>query len=173
MASQAGDDGPAETAAAPPHVVLLEGVCRTYPGFPPVEALKPCTLRLAAGEHLAVMGPSGSGKSTLLNLLGLLDVPSGGRYLLDGSDTSRLPERGRTALRGRYIGFVFQLFHLLAYRSTVENVELGMLYGGVPRRQRRARAVAALERVELAHRMHALPPTLSVGERQRAAIARA
>jgi putative ABC transport system ATP-binding protein len=173
MASRPRDDSRADPAAAAPHVVLLEGVCRTYPGFPPVEALKPCTLRLAPGEHLAVMGPSGSGKSTLLNLIGLLDVPDGGRYLLDGSDTSRLPERGRTALRGRYIGFVFQLFHLLAYRSTVENVELGMLYGGVPRRQRRARAVAALERVDLAHRMHALPPTLSGGERQRAAIARA
>jgi putative ABC transport system ATP-binding protein len=156
-----------------PAVIELEGLCRTYPGSPPVQALKPCTLRVETGDHLAVMGPSGSGKSTLLNLLGLLDVPTGGRYLLDGSDTGQLPERARTALRGRRIGLVFQLFHLLGYRSSVENVELGMLYGGVPRRERRGRAAAALERVGLAHRLHALPPTLSGGERQRVAIARA
>jgi putative ABC transport system ATP-binding protein len=154
-------------------VARLEGLSRTYPGTPPVEALRPCDLEVEPGDYLAVTGPSGAGKSTLLNLLGLLDTPSGGTYLLDGEDVSRLPEWRRTAVRGRRVGFVFQLFHLLPYRTALENVQLALLYGGVPRGQRPRLAAAALEVVGLSSRLNALPATMSGGERQRVAIARA
>jgi putative ABC transport system ATP-binding protein len=120
-----------------------------------------------------VVGPSGSGKSTLLNVLGLLDQPTTGRYELDGWDTGALSDAGRTALRGARIGFVFQAFHLLPYRSAVENVALARLYTGTPRRVREQAAIDALKRVGLGHRLHASPTTLSGGERQRVAIARA
>jgi putative ABC transport system ATP-binding protein len=127
-----------------------------------------------AGEHVAIVGPSGSGKSTLLNLCGLLDRPTSGVFRIDGVDTAAMNDRERTALRGRRIGFVFQSFHLMPYRSTIENVMLAQLY--VDRRgksQRRADAVKALIRVGLGHRLQATPATLSGGERQRVAIARA
>jgi len=154
-------------------VVRLSGAALTYPGPPPVPALRPTDLVIEQGEYVAVVGPSGSGKSTLLNVLGLLDRPTAGRYELDGWDTGALSEVDRTALRGRRIGFVFQAFHLLPYRSAVENVALGQLYCGVPRRDREKAAVEALKRVGLGHRLHARPTTLSGGERQRVAIARA
>jgi putative ABC transport system ATP-binding protein len=154
-------------------VLELAGVARTFPGPPPVHALLPTDLSVDAGDYLAVVGPSGSGKSTLLNLMGLLDRPSEGVLRLDGIDTARLPERDRTALRGRRIGFVFQDFQLLPYRTATENVAMAQLYTGVRRRTRTDAAQAALTRVGLAHRMHALPTTLSGGERQRVAIARA
>jgi putative ABC transport system ATP-binding protein len=145
----------------------------TYPGPPPVEALQPCDLAVAAGDLLAVVGPSGSGKSTLLNVLGLLDRGTCGVYALDGEDTGALAEGDRTALRGRSIGFVFQAYHLLAHRTAQENVTLALLYNGVPRGRRDAVAAGALDRVGLAHRRHALPTHLSGGERQRVAVARA
>lgn len=166
----------AQESTYPSEKVVLElrGVARTYPGPPPVFALRPTDLTVRAGEHVAIIGPSGSGKSTLLNLLGLLDRPTAGRLLLDGIDTATLNERDRTALRGRRIGFVFQAFHLMPHRTTVENVMLAQLYTDRGRKsERRAEAVRALARVGLGHRLSALPSTLSGGERQRVAIARA
>ena len=154
-------------------VVELTGISRVFPGSPPVEAISNVDLRIDAGEYLSIIGPSGSGKSTLLHLLGLLDRPTAGTYRLDGVDVDGLSESRRCALRGGRIGFVFQAFHLLPRRSVLDNVTLSMLYQGVPRRVRRARAAATLEQVGLAARMDFLPPLLSGGERQRVAIARA
>jgi putative ABC transport system ATP-binding protein len=154
-------------------VIELRGVARTYPGSPPVPALRPTDLVIEAGDYVAVTGPSGSGKSTLLHLLGLLDSPTQGRYLLDGMDTSRLNDRDRSSLRGRRIGIVFQSFHLLPYRSAMENVLLAEMYNQTPRDGRIQAAVDALRAVGLNHRIEALPTTLSGGECQRVAIARA
>lgn len=156
-----------------PPVLELSGVSRTFPGSPPVEALRSVDLRVEPGEYLSIVGPSGSGKSTLMNILGLLDRPSDGEFLLDGIDTTALDEGQRCSLRGTRIGFVFQSFHLLAHRSAVENVMCALLYRRGVRSERRRRAAEALERVGLAHRLDAFPPTLSGGERQRVAIARA
>jgi putative ABC transport system ATP-binding protein len=119
-------------------VIELDGLARTYPGPPPVPALRPADLVIGAGDYVAVTGPSGSGKSTLLHLLGLLDTPTGGRYLLDGLDTSALNDRDRSALRGRRIGIVFQAFHLLPYRTAVEKVLVAELYNQTPRAHRYA-----------------------------------
>jgi putative ABC transport system ATP-binding protein len=154
-------------------VIELAGVARTYPGSPPVPALRPADLVIYAGDYVAVTGPSGSGKSTLLHVLGLLDTPTAGCYLLDGLDTSALGDRDRSALRGGRIGFVFQAFHLMPYRTALENVQLAELYNQTPRGQRLDRAVEALRGVGLGHRLDALPTTLSGGECQRVAIARA
>ncbi|MFF1409602.1 ABC transporter ATP-binding protein [Streptomyces sp. NPDC058289] len=154
-------------------VIEFRGIGLTYPGPPPVAALKACDLTVGRGEFVAVVGPSGSGKSTFLNIVGLLDAPTGGTYLLDGIDTGTLRDADRTALRGLRIGFVFQSFHLLPQRSALENVTLALVYDGTPRRERRARARHALEQVGLGHRIEALPTRLSGGERQRVAIARA
>ena len=154
-------------------VIELRGLARTYPGPPPVPALRPADLTIDEGGYVAVTGPSGSGKSTLLHLLGLLDSPTQGSYLLDGLDTSALGDRDRSALRGSRIGFVFQAFHLLPYRTALENVLLAQLYNQTPRGGRVRAAVDALEAVRLGHRLDALPTTLSGGECQRVAIARA
>jgi len=154
-------------------VIELRGLARTYPGPPPVPALRPADLGIEAGDYVAVTGPSGSGKSTLLHLLGLLDSPTAGRYVLDGLDTSRLGDRDRSALRGSRIGFVFQAFHLLPYRTALENVLLAQMYNQTPRSARVRAAVDALDAVRLGHRLDALPTTLSGGECQRVAIARA
>ncbi|MFI9724356.1 ABC transporter ATP-binding protein [Streptomyces sp. NPDC052396] len=154
-------------------VIDLRGVGLTYPGPPPVAALKPCDMRIERGVYTTIVGPSGSGKSTLLNVLGLLDAPSAGTYHLDGIDTGSASETRRTSLRAARIGFVFQSFHLLPHRSARENVELAMVYQRVPRRDRRLRAGEALERVGLGHKIERLPTRLSGGERQRVAIARA
>ncbi|MEV4636393.1 ABC transporter ATP-binding protein [Actinoplanes sp. NPDC049548] len=154
-------------------VIELAGIGRVFPADPPVTALVGVDLRVCRGDYLAIVGPSGSGKSTLLNVLGLLDVPSSGRYLLEGVDTTTLGDRRRTGLRGSRIGFIFQSFHLLMYRTVLENVMLGGLYTGVPAPERRDRARAALDRVGLGHRHEFLPSRLSGGERQRTAIARA
>ncbi|RRR95669.1 ABC transporter ATP-binding protein [Glycomyces terrestris] len=145
----------------------------TYPGPPPVEALKPVRLAVADGEYVAIVGPSGSGKSTLLNLLGLLDAPTTGTYWLDGHDTSKMKESMRTRLRADKIGFIFQSFHLMSHRTATENVAMSLVYQGIPRRKRRQIAREKLELVNLGHRLDALPTTLSGGERQRVAIARA
>jgi putative ABC transport system ATP-binding protein len=154
-------------------VIELHGLARTYPGPPPVPALRPADLVIEAGDYVAVTGPSGSGKSTLLHLLGLLDSPTAGGYLLDGLDTSRLGDRDRSALRGSRIGFIFQAFHLLPYRTALENVLLAQMYNQTPRSARVRAAVDALDAVRLGHRLDALPTTLSGGECQRVAIARA
>ena len=154
-------------------VVELTDVWRTYDSDPPFHALRRVDLRVCPGDYLAVVGPSGSGKSTLLNVLGCLDRPSRGTYCLDGIDTATLADGELTALRGGHIGFVFQAFHLLAHRSVAENVMLGELYTGGPRSGRRDRALVALDRVGLSHRVDYVPTRLSGGERQRVAIARA
>jgi len=154
-------------------VVLLESVSRTFEGTQPVHALRSVDLTIFEGEYVAVMGPSGSGKSTLLNVLGLLDEPTSGSYVLDGVDVRAAVDSERTALRGRKIGFVFQAFHLLRHRTVIENVMTALLYNGFPRKERRAAAETALARVGMGHRMEHTPDTLSGGERQRVAIARA
>ena len=154
-------------------VIELRGLARTYPGPPPVPALRPADLVIEAGDYVAVTGPSGSGKSTLLHLLGLLDTPTAGRYLLDGLDTSALGDKDRSALRGRRIGIVFQAFHLLPYRTALENVLVAELYNQTPRSDRFRAAAGALGEVGMGHRLDALPTTLSGGESQRVAIARA
>jgi putative ABC transport system ATP-binding protein len=156
-----------------PPVIQLSAAGYTYAGPPPVQALKPADLVILRGEHVAITGPSGSGKSTLLNLLGLLDRPTEGRLEIDGIDLGRAPERDRAAVRARHIGFVFQSFHLLPHRSSVENVMLAQIYADMPRRHRYEAAMAALAEVGLSHRAHAVPTALSGGERQRVAIARA
>ncbi|AYY11414.1 ABC transporter ATP-binding protein [Actinobacteria bacterium YIM 96077] len=154
-------------------VVEMKGIGRTFPGPPEVRAVENVDLTISPGEYLSIVGTSGSGKSTLLHLLGLLDRPTAGTYVLDGVDVSTLSERRRSRLRGERIGFVFQAFHLLAHRNVVENVALSMLYQRVSRRERFERSRATLDRVGLGHRVDADPATLSGGERQRAAIARA
>lgn len=154
-------------------VILMRDLGLTYPGPPPVTALRPCDLRIDRGEFVTIVGPSGSGKSSLLNIAGLLETPTRGTYFLDGIDTAAADEAQRAALRSERIGFVFQSFHLLPHRSAQDNVELAMLYQSTPRRARSRRAAAVLTRVGLGHRAHALPTQLSGGERQRVAIARA
>jgi len=154
-------------------VVELTGVSRSFPGPPAVHAVRDVDLVIRRGDYVSIAGPSGSGKSTLLHVMGLLDRPTAGTYRLDGVDTQAMSERERAGWRGRRIGFVFQAFHLLGPRSVAENVELAMVYTGVPRRLRAERALAALDRVGLDHRVAFSPATLSGGERQRVAIARA
>jgi putative ABC transport system ATP-binding protein len=154
-------------------VIELRDLTRTFPGTEPVHALRDASLRVDRGDYVSIIGPSGSGKSTLLHILGLLDRPTSGDYLLDGLPTGTASEADRAALRGGRIGFVFQSFHLLPHRTVLDNVLLATLYSGVPRTERRARALAALDRVGLNHRLDFMPPVLSGGERQRVAIARA
>ena len=151
----------------------LHKVGRQYGSEPAVHALVDVDLSLERGEWLAITGPSGAGKSTLLNIIGCLDRPTSGRYLFDGIDTARLTDTQRAGLRSRRIGFVFQSFHLLPYRTVVENVMLAEVYRKQRHSGRRVRALAALERVGLSHRRDFLPMQLSGGERQRVAIARA
>lgn len=152
--------------------VEVEGLTRRFSGPPELTALFPCSFRIEHGEYVAVTGPSGSGKTTLLSLLGLLDQPTAGSYRLDGVDVAELNDRERAAVRAHRIGFVFQAFHLVGYRSVVDNVELGLTYQGVKRKQRRARADTVIEQVGLTSRRDALCAHLSGGEKQRVAIAR-
>ena len=154
--------------------IEAEDLTRTYPmGAGTVAALRGVTLRVAAGDYLAVVGPSGSGKSTLMHLLGGLDRPSGGRLVIGGRDVSRLTANQLAELRNRTIGFVFQSFHLLPRTTAVDNVALPLVYRGLSGRARRQRAAAMLGRVGLAHRLDHRPSQLSGGEQQRVAIARA
>ena len=154
-------------------MISVSQLSKTYvrDGGAAVNALKNVSLEIQSGEFIAIRGPSGSGKSSLLNILGCLDTPSEGRYLLAGEDVSCYSDRQLAGVRSRKIGFVFQSFHLLPRTTAVENVELPMVYGNG--RVDRKKALSALERVGLAHRAHHYGSELSGGEQQRVAIARA
>jgi ABC-type lipoprotein export system ATPase subunit len=154
-------------------VVEVHGLSRTYGTDPPVHALRGVDLTIGRGDWVAIVGPSGSGKSTLLNVLGCLDRPTSGTYRIEGIDAGDLSEEERSSLRARMIGFIFQTFHLLGHRSALENVMLADVYAGGDREDRRARALASLERVGMGHRAEFRPTKLSGGEQQRVAIARA
>jgi putative ABC transport system ATP-binding protein len=154
-------------------VIELRGVCRTFRlGDSEVRALRDLSFAIGAGEYLSVMGPSGSGKSTLLNVLGLLDRPDAGEYLLDGVATARLPEERRARLRRERIGFVFQSYHLVGRLTARENIELPLVLAGQAPRERARIVDGVLERLGLADRAAHLPNQLSGGQRQRVAIGR-
>ena len=155
-------------------VIDIRNMTRVYKmGKLEVRALRGVTLQIMPGEMVAIMGPSGSGKSTLMNMLGCLDKPTSGEYYLDGKLVSKLGERGLTLIRRHKIGFVFQSYNLLARTSALANVQLPMVYSGVGRRERRQKALRALEMVGLGDRIHHQPNELSGGQQQRVAIARA
>lgn len=154
-------------------MVRLRGVGRQYGTEAPVVALRGVDLELYPGESVAIVGASGSGKTTLLNIVGCLDRQTSGTYQLNGVDVSGLSDRQRAGLRSRHLGFIFQSFHLLSYRTVLENVMLAEVYGRQPRSGRAARARSALSAVGLDGRNDFLPTRLSGGERQRVAIARA
>jgi putative ABC transport system ATP-binding protein len=155
-------------------VIRLEHVSRVFQmGETTVRALDDVDEHVRPGEHVAIMGPSGSGKSTLLNVIGCLDRPTSGRYVLDGREVSVLDDAALTAVRRNVIGFVFQSFHLVLRLTATENVELPMIFAGVPRGERQARVATELGAVGLAARADHRPDQLSGGERQRVAIARA
>lgn len=155
-------------------VIVLDNVHKTYDlGEVQVHALRGVSLEIRRGEFVAIMGASGSGKSTLMNILGCLDRPSKGRYLLNGTDVSQLTKVELAHIRNREIGFVFQQFNLLSRTTALENVELPTLYAGIPPEERVARAKASLERVGLGERAMHHPSQLSGGQQQRVAIARA
>jgi putative ABC transport system ATP-binding protein len=165
-------DSPLSSTARP--VVELREASKVYPrGGGDVTALDGVSLSVAEGEQLAIMGPSGSGKSTLLSILGCLDRPTRGSYLLDGEDVSALEDERLSRIRNRSIGFVFQSFHLIPQLTVAENVETPLLYGEVPLGEWRPRALRCLERVGLLARAGHRPSELSGGEAQRAAVARA
>ena len=154
-------------------MIEVSGINKTFIlGDSKVHALDNITLRIEQGEYLSVMGPSGSGKSTLMNMLGLLDRPDTGRYLLNGVDTGSLDENERARLRREQIGFVFQSYHLIPRLSARENVEMPLMLAGVPAKERHAAVTIILEKLGIAPRAHHLPNQLSGGERQRVAIGR-
>jgi len=155
-------------------IVTLQDICKDYQqGAEPVRVLKDINLTVEQGDYIAIMGPSGSGKTTLMNIIGCLDVPTSGSYVLDGKDLKDLSDDALADIRNRYIGFVFQNFHLLPKMTALDNVALPLLYAGVPLKERKARAEEALREVGLEERMNFLPNQLSGGQCQRVAIARA
>ncbi|MBR3366436.1 MAG: ABC transporter ATP-binding protein [Lachnospiraceae bacterium] len=155
-------------------MIELRDICKNYQqGTLEVPVLKNINFTMEEGEYTAIMGPSGSGKSTLMNLIGCLDQPTSGTYLLDGQDISSLSDNAMSDLRLEKIGFVFQTFQLLPYMSAADNVALPLSYAKVPRRERKQRAVEMLDRVGLSDRVDFLPTQLSGGQKQRVAIARA
>jgi putative ABC transport system ATP-binding protein len=155
-------------------MIKLESIHRNFiVGDQTVHALDDVSLEIAAGDYVSIMGPSGSGKSTLLNLLGLLDRPSDGRYLLNGHDVTSLSDREQARVRNTEIGFVFQMFHLVPRLTAAENVELPLVLAGIDEAQRKPRVEEILEKLGLDNRSHHKPEQLSGGQRQRVAIARA
>ena len=154
-------------------VLQLRKVGKQFGTDPAIHALVDVDLRLERGQWMSITGPSGAGKSTLLNIIGCLDHPTTGQYFLDGIDTASLTDKQRAGLRSHRIGFVFQSFHLMPYRTVLENVMQAEVYRKYTARGRRERALEVIERVGLGHRVDFLPAKLSGGERQRVAIARA
>ena len=155
-------------------IVQLENVCKDYmQGKEPVHVLHDISMTVEEGEYIAIMGPSGSGKTTLMNLLGCLDVPTSGTYLLEGRDIGSLSDDALSDIRNQSVGFVFQHFHLLPKMTALDNVALPLLYRGVSQKDRRTRAEAALKLMGLEDRMDFYPNQLSGGQQQRVAIARA
>jgi putative ABC transport system ATP-binding protein len=155
-------------------IIHLESVVKHYYlGAEVVEALRSISLEINKNEYVTIMGPSGSGKSTLMNIIGCLDTPTSGTYILNGKDASKLIDNQLAEIRNKEIGFVFQTFNLLPRYSALENVMLPLVYAGVPKQERIARAKVALESVGLADRMEHKPNELSGGQRQRVSVARA
>ncbi len=157
----------------PVPVLEIDNVTKRYPGEPPVEALGGVSLTIAEGELVGIVGPSGSGKTTLLQLMGTLDRPTSGHVRITGLDVATLADDEVAYLRATQIGFIFQQFFLAEHSTVLDNVADGLLYAGIPLKQRRQRALAALDLVGLAPRPHARPTQISGGQRQRVAIARA
>jgi putative ABC transport system ATP-binding protein len=167
-----GNDGPVTEPALVP-VLDVENVTKSYPGEPPVQALRGVSLAISRGELVGLVGPSGSGKTTLLQLMGTLDRATSGEVRITGLDVATMPDDEVTYLRATRIGFIFQQFFLAEHATVLDNVADGLLYAGIPIKQRRQRALESLDRVGLAERPDARPTQLSGGQRQRVAIARA
>jgi putative ABC transport system ATP-binding protein len=170
-ARMSGTNGSGETTDI---LIEAENLWKTYPmGAEEIHALRGVSFKITRGEYVAIMGPSGSGKSTMMNLIGCLDTPTRGKYFLNSRLVSEMNDDELARIRNKEIGFVFQTFNLLARATALHNVELPLIYSGMPASERRERAMHALQAVELGERMYHRPNELSGGQRQRVAIARA